>query len=344
MVPTASSPDVIVIGAGVIGLATARSLLMRGLRVDVYEQGRIGRGSASWAAGGILAPLEPDAIDPALTPLLKRSLALYPDWCAQLHAESGTDPEYWTCGLELPDPENPAGWHALARIVDTPILQQGDRQLLFPALAQVRSPRLLAALAASVRHLGGQIHEGQGVRALAGHGRVEGIVLEQGLRSAGQVVLAAGAWSSTLHPACRVIPMHGEMLLFEGSPGDVPRMRLRRGMYLVPRRDGAIVAGSTLADRGFDPGCTADGGQRIREAAEQLASGLAGRRVLHHWSGLRPCPRDGLRCDWDAEREGLYLNTGHYRIGITLAPASAERAADQICHTLPATAPDHARA
>lgn len=323
------SADVIVIGAGVIGLSLALDLLRAGQRVTVFEQGRVGPGGASWAGGGILAPLDTD-LAPALAPLLRDSLARYPEWCAELQQDSGIDPEYLLSGLQVQAPVDPTGWQRVAQLCGTP-LHETANGLDLPGIAQVRSPRLLRALAASVRARGGLLREGEPVRGLLGETRVGGVRTDAGDYAAAVVVLAAGAWSAALWSGAPLRPVRGQMLLLDARPGEFGPIVLREGHYLIPRRDGPVLAGSTVEDVGFEQATSAAGRDAILGAVRRMAPALAQRAVLAHWSGLRPATPDGLpRMGWAEDRPGLYLSSGHYRLGITLAPGSARRAAAEI--------------
>lgn len=336
MLPSTRSADVIVIGAGVIGLSTALALQGEGLRVSVIERHSVGRGGASWAGGGILAPLEPDSVDEVSLPILRASLLRYAAWCEGLHEDSGVDPEYSRCGMRVFAPFDVAGWSELGKRCGLRVASESPSVLALPDVAQVRSPRLLRALAGAFCAQGGELFEHEEVLALLGEGdKVEGVRTRRTTHRAQRVVLAGGAWSGALCSEAQVEPVRGQMLLFEGQPdARLEGVRLRQGMYLIPRRDGHVVAGSTLEREGFEDVPTDAGREQILRAACELAPELADRRVLAHWSGLRPAPvAGGLRIGWAASRRGLLLNVGHHRLGITLAPGSAQRATQLILAT-----------
>jgi glycine oxidase len=328
--PASARPDVIVVGAGVIGLSAAWALLEQGRTVTVVERGAVGPGGASWAGGGILAPLDPADIDPALLPWLAESLSGYAAWCEALREASGIDPEYTVSGLQVLPPADDAGWRRLAAALDFGCTTTANG-LLLPRVAQVRSPRLLAALAAAVRARGGRIVEGEAVERLIGDRRVEGVETRRQRIASARVVLAAGAWSNAVWPQSRIAPVKGEMLLFAAVPGRVRHIVLQDHQYLIPRRDGAIVAGSTLEPGQTDARPTAAGRAAILAAVARMDPALAREPVVAHWAALRPAPVGALpHVEAVAACQGLFLATGHYRLGLTLAPGSARRIASLV--------------
>lgn len=337
------SADVIVVGAGVIGLATAYELVLRGLRVRVLERGDVGRGGASWAGGGILSPLDPADTPPPVRALVRESLARYAGWVAELQSRGGVDPEYRRDGLRVHDPDSVEDWVALGH--DCGFAVEVGRHaeavvLECPDVAQVRSPRLLRALAAALRSAGGQVVAGQPVVGISGGPGAQQVTLADGTRQAcAQVVVCAGAWSGSLAPLPDLRPVKGQMLLIDAAPGELKRIVLALGVhrnrYLIPRADGPILVGSTVEETGFEDRPTAEAGESLRASAVALMPALASRAVLAHWAGLRPGLPGGIpRLAWCEAGTGSYLHVGHHRLGITLAPASARRAADEIARAL----------
>lgn len=283
-------------------MACAEALSRRQLRVCVIEKGELGR-AASWAGGGLLSPLPPDRCPEAIRPLLEESLALYPEWCARLQRESGIDPEYWVCGADY--------------------IKAGGERIPYPQMAQVRNPRLLKALAETLRRRGVALLERtEALGWIETAGAVRGVRTSDGDIVCQAAVLAAGAWSAALG-AEGIRPVKGQMLLLNASPGWLERVRIGETAYLIPRRDGRLLLGSTLERAGFDVSPTLDARTRLLEAGEHLQPGLSSWPVLAHWAGLRPKAPDGLPMVGPAPALGLYLAVGHFRLGITLAPVTA---------------------
>lgn len=329
-------PRAIIVGGGVVGCLSALALAERGWQVTLTERGVVG-GEASWAGGGILFPLLPWHYSEPVNQLAFAGAQAYPAVCAELLSATGIDPEYQACGmLALNDPE--AGTHlAWCRAHQLKAELRGDA-LWLPDVAQVRNPRLVKALHARLQQVGVAIHEHTELLPL----RAAGGTLANWRSVAGQTfeadafVITAGAWSRQLlgeHAlTVQIKPMRGQMLLYRLAPGTLPHILYHDDFYLIPRRDGHILAGSTVEDVGFDKSTTREAYAELAAKAHALLPQLKDAPVLRHWSGLRPGSPDNLpTIARHPQFDNLYLNAGHFRYGVTMAPASAERLCQLIC-------------
>lgn len=326
------SADFLIIGAGVVGLATAHRLLLQGAKVTMVERGKVGRES-SWAGGGILAPLclwdYPDEV----TRLTSLGAELFPQWVAELHAATGIDPEYEVSGmLVLPpfDVVTAQQWcesHGVA-IQYVNQIYTDEQALLLPGVTQVRNPRLLQALRKHVEMLGGRIMEQCEVKGIATDGdKVRALFTSEAEIRADRYIVTAGAWSKQLLGSYAlqldIKPMRGQMLLFKFDTPPLQHILLQDGMYLIPRRDGHLLVGSTLEDVGFDKSTTVEARDSLWQRAQLLLPQLRDMPLLQHWSGLRPAsPGNIPAIGRHPQLENLYLNSGHFRYGVTMAPAS----------------------
>jgi len=346
-------PDFLIIGAGAVGLASALELARRGARVTLLDRSRAG-GESTWAGGGILSPLLPWQYGDAVNALSEYSRALFPDWCARLQALSGLDAEYRTCGMLVLPPVAQAqaaawcaqhAWRCEVRgsgdFLPTAINQES---LWLPDVAQVRNPRLIQVLRGAAMAAGVHIVESAEVTGLVSEqGRISRVTTSQGDFSAAGVVVAAGAWSGTLpglEPLARqVFPVRGQMLLFKLPPESLRTIVLQNGRYLIPRLDGHVLAGSTLEWTGFDKSTTESAKHELLAFAVGILPALNERLLARHWSGLRPGSPDNVPVI--APHPGydnLFINSGHFRYGVTMAPGSAVVLADLIETKTPAIA------
>ncbi len=357
--------DVVIVGGGVIGLTIARALRQRGVRdVSLIERGQLGA-EASWAAGGILGPqIESDQADDFFR-LACASRDRYRAFANALCAESGVEVELDLTGTLClgftPDDENELRrrfeWQtkaglavellsaAEARALEPCVSEKVRCALRFPNDLSVENRKLVGALAMANEKLGVRAVTDCEVRAVrAERGKVCGVETSRGVVSTTVVVLAAGAWTSLINspdaslPAIEMEPVRGQMLCFAARPPAARHVIYSSRGYLVPRRDGRLLAGSTAERVGFERGVTHEGMNAIKSMAKEIAPSVAGLPLVSSWAGFRPRAADGLPVLGPCEGvEGLFYATGHYRNGILLAPITGELMAKGIVEG--ATAP-----
>jgi glycine oxidase len=357
MTTPVSSFDTAIIGGGVIGCSIAWRLAQAGQRVVVIERGAIGQ-EASWAAGGMLAPLaEADGID-AFFELCVASRALYADFARELREASGIDIEYRTEGtlyLALTDEdeaelEHRWQWQHAAglnikklnaecvRKLEPLVTDKLRWALKFPDDHQVDNRRLVKALELAARKAGVVFQPRTEVLSVEiANAHVTGVLTSRERLAASTVILAAGSWSTTislqtgplqadrLSHLVKVNPVRGQMAAFEMPEPPLQHVVYARDAYLIPRLSGYVIAGSTTEDAGYDKRNTAGGIASIIQRACTLAPALAAQPLVETWAGLRPKAAD----EWpvlgpDAEVQGLIYATGHYRNGILLTPITAK--------------------
>jgi glycine oxidase len=310
-------------------LCSAQALCLRGAKVTVVERGLCG-GEASWAGGGILSPLTPWGYSDEVTRLAGRGAALFPALARELHGATGIDPEYETSGMRvLPPFDREAALH-WCRTHDVRAEEDASGGLYLPDVAQVRNPRLLHALRSCVESLGGRIAERCAVQEIVvASGRVQKLVTACGEFSADTYIVAAGAWSKQVLGEyalnLEITPVRGQMLLYKFDAPPVPHIILQKDLYLIPRRDGHLLAGSTLEYVGFDKSITEAALDDLSRRAGAILPELRGMAPVRQWAGLRPGSPGNIPTIGRHPRiENLYINSGHFRYGVTMAPASVE--------------------
>ncbi|MBB3141321.1 glycine oxidase ThiO [Halomonas organivorans] len=348
--------DFLIIGGGVIGMMTAWQLAEAGHEVTLVERGTCG-GEASWAGGGIVSPLYPWRHSAPISQLASWSEGRYPHLAGLLAEATGIDPEFRRQGLLYLDLEDAPQAMAWAGRVDKPLsridayavyareprLAEGlEGGLWMPTLGSLRNPRLGQALRAMLQALPGiALHEHCPVeRLVVERGRIQGVDTAAGRFTAGRVVLCGGAWTAQLLAplgiALPVRPVKGQMMVFKtptvtGSRQWLERVVLSGGRYLIPRADGRVLVGSTLEEAGFDKTPTREARESLQASAVSMLPALAECEVEHHWSGLRPGAPDGLPFIGEIPGvAGLFVNAGHYRNGLVLAPAATRLLVDQL--------------
>lgn len=325
--------DIIVVGGGIVGCTTALFLKDAGHQVTVVERNQIAAqtsGEASWAGAGLLFPLLPWFYKDEVNQLSLDGAAQYPALCKRLLAETGVDPQYIQSGMLIKPPFDQTLAMAWCQQHQVRV-QQKNGSLLLPEVGQVRNPRLLQALKECLIKNGVQLIENTQLEPIQETEYIDSWATDTGERlSADQYIVTSGAWSFELLKATtiklNIKPMRGQILLYRVPAGLLNQIIYQDGFYLVPRNDGYLVAGSTLEDVGFDTGVTEAIKQELQRKAEAILPALKDAPILKHWSGLRPGTPENLpTIAAHPTVKNLYLNTGHFRYGLTMAPASARR-------------------
>ena len=347
--------DVVIVGGGVIGCASAYYLTKAGAGVALLEKGEVG-GAASGAAAGMLVPPAEAVPSGPFRSLCLLGAALHHTLVDALQEDAGIDVQCVASGLLLPAFSESRA-QALRPVVDAaprPLglvmewVEGGPLRALEPVLshrvlgaayapdARHVNPSLLTqALARAAAARGATLRQGAGVAGFVRRGgRVTGVRTGAGdTVSAGHVVLAAGPWTS---PLARRLgaevptrPMRGQMLAYRSNA--VRHMIWGEDGYLVPKAGGFLFAGATVEDAGFRPHTTGCGLAGLRRMARSIVPALRYGEVASAWAGLRPGSPDGLPVigrlpGW----ENVYVATGHFRSGILLGPITGKLIAQLI--------------
>jgi glycine oxidase len=354
--PERSEYDLVVVGAGVIGLACAWRAARAGLSVLVVDRDHPGSG-ASGVAAGMLAPVtEADFGEEELLALNLEGRAMWDAFATELEEAGGLTLGYVDLGClvvaaDRDDVEELRRLHALHETLglDSEWLAARAARRLEPGLSPriagaISIPRdglvdpraVVAALLAALAREGGEVVSGAEVTELLGDSeRVTGVRTAGGGEvGAANVLVAAGAWScvGALEEAGPPVrPVKGQLIelkVRDGRPALITRLVRTPRCYVVGRADGRVVIGATTEDQGFDTTVTADGVFRLLEAAMEVLPDVAELELVAARAGLRPGTPDGRPVIGSGDRDGLLWATGHGRNGVLLAPLTAARVLD----------------
>jgi glycine oxidase len=351
--PRKSRYDAVVIGAGLIGLASAWRARQRGLSVLVIDRAdEPGEGGASHAAAGMLAPVtEADFGEEAVLRVNLAGRSRWAAFAAELEERSGLPTGYRESGALVVAADRDDA-EALHRLHELQLALGLEAEWLAPSRCRRLEPGLSPRIAGGIlAHGDAQADPRATARALAAvveelalgveveaiehtDGRVTGVRTGAGSVECGAVVVAAGAWSPALAPLGAgppVRPVKGQILELRVRGGmESPLTRVVRTprCYLVARGDGRVVLGATVEEQGFDTTVTADGVYRLLEAAWEVLPEVAELELVRAGAGLRPGTPDNAAVVGPGELDGLIWATGHWRNGVLLAPLTGELVAD----------------
>ncbi len=361
---TPATADVVVVGGGVVGLASAWRLAAAGASVVVVDPDP-GRG-AGWAAAGMLAPVgEAHFGEEPLVRLALAGASRWPSFAAELADETGLPTGFLATGSLLvgADPSDRAAIEdvlvfqrslgleaerltaAEARALEPLLAAAVAGGARFPGDHQVDNRLVLAALRSACAALGTTFVTERAAGVTHAADRVTGVNLEGGTAvGAPAVVVAAGSWSGDLgglpdeaRPPVR--PVHGVTLRLRAGDGTPWLGQVVRGLvhgrpcYVVPRADGTLVVGASAEERGFSGAVPARAVHDLLADARALLPVVDEYELTEATSGLRPGTPDNAPVLGPAGPAGIVLATGHYRNGFLLAPLTADAVAAWVTGT-----------
>ena len=329
---------VIVIGGGIVGCITSFFLIEKGYEVTLVDQNAIGQ-EASWAGAGILSPLLPWNYQDAVNNLCFGSADFYQQLSEILKKDTGIDPEWIESGMliyDINEKNHAVSWCQKNHIEIQEVQAEKIPCLLLPHVAQIRNPRLLKALKTYLIKNNVVIMEHQKVSPISDSNNfIRSLQTESGVNlEADCYVIASGAWSSYVLNEVempKIKPIRGQLIQYPVIKEKLPYILYKDDFYLVQRQDGVVLAGSTKEDVGFDKGITEEARHSLQMKAESLIPTLKNYNIENQWSGLRPGSQDNVpMIEKHHKYNNVYLNVGHYRYGLTMAPKAAKIISDLI--------------
>lgn len=330
--------DVVIAGAGIIGLSVAIELTRAGASVTVLDRGEPGR-EASSAAAGMLVTGDPSPSS-SLKTLADASSAMYPSFVEELELRSGLKVEFESRGaLYVPDdgeefpslPLSRAELHSLE-----PDLAEHER-IYFLNEQSVNPELLVQAAIGAAKQMGVIVHHESPVTS-ATLTREHQLEIRTNRRTylTPTFLNCAGAWSAQIEGCCvPARPRKGQMLSVIPKHCNLSHVVRSKDVYLVPRRDSRIIIGATVEDVGFDKAVDPTAIQALHQAAADLIPSIGEAKMHAAWAGLRPGSPDDLPIMGPLTVPGTYAATGHFRNGILLAPITGALMAEVIQGKLP---------
>ena len=346
---TVQSPDVIVAGAGIVGLSAACELAKRGARCIVFDRGRSGR-EASHAAGGILSPQAETLPDSPLLPLALQARDRHVRLAEELLSLTGMSVEHQRAGVltlsfsaeqtqalrALTTAQRELGLRAeMVRREDLTRVEPAAHPdavgaALFVDDHRVDNRRLMLALKTLALSRGVEIREHCPLRAIeVVNGGLVAVRTDDVRIEVRSLINALGAWAGQIEgdsDAPPVRPVKGHMMALSDGPS-MRHVVYGHPGYIVPRGDGRLIVGSTMEEVGFDTRVTVEGIARLIRIATAIAPDAKQATIVETWVGLRPATPDGLPVIGRGSVAGVIVAGGLFRNGILLGPLVGEIAA-----------------
>jgi len=325
------SKKIAIIGGGIIGCLSAIKLRESGFSVVIVDKNEIGKES-SWAGAGILFPLMPWLYSPEVYNLCLNSSEFYEEFSRKLFRDTGIDPEFSRSGIKLIEPQSEDNIHQWARSHNYKTQNstfQKSSAILLPSVAQIRPPRLMKAIRLYLNQLGINVIENTELCSF----RAEKNALKEWSTKDGNsieadyFIVTSGAWTSMIQVKYqnKIYPVRGQMIQYKASSLRINHILYSDDFYILQRKDGVIIAGSTVEEVGFDVKVEPDSIYYLKKKAEKLIPELKNILVENHWAGFRPGSKENIPIiGKDDKYKNLYINSGHFRYGITMAPKSAD--------------------
>ena len=359
---TNSSSDVVIVGGGIVGAATAYYLACRGIASTVVERDRVAA-HASGFSYAALGTFDEAGMDGAHFDVASEGMRLHRELADLLPAETGTQtdfrdrPQLWLAFTdeEIAEARNPTGWDKRkqqwevedqgqrVRIVDADEARRIEPRITPSAIgavytegtADVNAHRLTVALAAAAEKRGATIRTGAVVDVERSGGRVTGVVLESGRIDCGTVVVAMGPWSESasnwLGVPIRMSPWKGQILRLRLPGSPIECSVAGYDHFASTKPDGLVWVGPTFEDAGIDETTTPEGREEIMAEVVKIVPSLAEGELALHTACVRPLSADRkLILGKVPGLEGAYTATGGGRLGLMMGPAMGSLTAELI--------------
>jgi glycine oxidase len=318
---------VIIIGGGIVGCLSALEFKKKGFDVTIIEKSNIGHESSS-AAAGILYPLMPWTYDDALYELSLGSAEFYAELSKKMLKDFNKDIEYIKSGLLLLPPYNEDEFLKWSKKSKTSFLKKNN-SILIPEVAQVNPKKLMSSIKELVVSMGIKIFENLAVTGIKTNTKsIDAVYTNDNKKYMGDIfLLSAGAWSSIIYQKLekKIKPIRGQIIEYSAKDLIIENILYSQGIYILQRKNRSIIAGSTIEDVGFSDKNLKTKFLELDRKAKDVLEDLQTCSIDRTWHGFRPGVDDNYPIVSKDDNYGnMFIHSGHFRYGITTAPATTK--------------------
>ena len=318
--------NVIIIGGGIVGCLSALEFKKKGFDVTIIEKSKIGHESSS-AAAGILYPLMPWKYDDALYELSQGSAEFYAELSKKLLKDFDKDIEYIKSGLLLLPPYNEDDFLKWLKKSKTTFLKKNN-SILLPEVAQINPKKLMPSIKELVVSMDIKIYENLAVTGIKTNKNfIDAVYTELNEFKGDIFLLSAGAWSSIIYQKLekKIKPIRGQIIEYLTNDLIIENILYSQGIYILQRKNKSIVVGSTLEDVGFSDKNLNEKLLELDRKAKKVLRDLEKCSIKRTWHGFRPGVDDNYPIvSKDENYQNMFIHSGHFRYGITTAPATTK--------------------
>ena len=320
----------VIIGGGVVGCVTALKLKESGYDVTVVDRSIVGEESSA-AGAGIIFPLMPWNYESRVFDLSVGALSFYKNLSNKLINDGCEDPEFIESGMICIDPSDKkeiVQWGKKNNFKIKEYLFNNSPSYELTKVAQINPKKLMFSLKQYISKLGIELIENMKMSKIEKKSNyLYGWPTEnKGLIKGDFFVTTVGAWSSEINDGYKnkIYPIKGQIISYPKSEIKLDKILYSKNFYLLQRKCGSILAGSTIENVGFDKTVTTKAANELNEKAINLLPELRDLKPCNQWAGLRPGVKRNIPLiEQDSYYKNVYINSGHYRYGLTMAPKSA---------------------
>lgn len=321
----------VIIGGGVVGCITAIKLKENGYDVTVVDKSVVGEESSA-AGAGILFPLMPWNYESKVYQLCSGASVFYKNLSKKLIIGGFGDPEFIESGMICIEPSDKGGieqWAIKNNFKINESLFNNRPSFELENVAQLNPKKLMISLKCYIKALGIKLIENCNLKKIQKKSNyLNGWPTDENDLIEGDIfIITAGAWSSQIinNNANEIYPVRGQLIKFKKTSIKLDKILFSENFYLLQRKCGAIIAGSTIENVGFDNTTTIQAAYELKEKTISLVPELKELEPYEQWAGLRPGIKNNIPLiKMDKFHKNIYINSGHYRYGITMAPKSAD--------------------